>query len=313
LAESSALNRTSNWVTTYMVFASIGLTMVGLVMLFSAGAVRGAQDLLFKQIVWVVISLAVGWYASIVNLDWLRKRSVIIYALCLVGLLMTLVPGIGIKVNGAQRWIGLGSLRVQPSEFAKIGLVLVLAKYFADEQREIGSFFKGFLYPSLLIGGICSLIILQPDFGTCFLCGAVGATLMFQAGVGLKWLLPIAGLAVSLFSILVYFDPVRIRRVTSFLDVEANANDSAYQLWQGMLAFGVGGVDGVGLGMGRQQMYFLPEAHTDFIFPVIGEELGLVATLSILVIFLLMFLSVGIKLRQVSRMNEYLLSMVAPI
>ena len=127
-----------------MVFASIGLTMVGLVMLFSAGAVRGAQDLLFKQIVWVVISLAVGWYASIVNLDWLRKRSVIIYALCLVGLLMTLVPGIGIKVNGAQRWIGLGSLRVQPSEFAKIGLVLVLAKYFADEQREIGSFFKGF-------------------------------------------------------------------------------------------------------------------------------------------------------------------------
>ena len=99
--------------------------------------------------------------------------------------------------------------------------------------------------------------------------------------------------------------------MTSFLDVEANANDSAYQLWQGMLAFGVGGVDGVGLGMGRQQMYFLPEAHTDFIFPVIGEELGLVATLSILIIFLLMFLSVGIKLRQVSRMNEYLLSMGA--
>ena len=97
MAETSALNRTSNWVTTYMVFASIGLTMVGLVMLFSAGAVRGAQDLLFKQIVWVVISLAVGWYASIVNLDWLRKRSVIIYALYLVGLLMTLVPGIGIR------------------------------------------------------------------------------------------------------------------------------------------------------------------------------------------------------------------------
>ena len=95
----------------------------------------------------------------------------------------------------------MGPFRIQPSEFAKIGLVLILAKYFADEQREIGSFFKGFLYPSFFIGGICILIILQPDFGTCFLCGAVGATLMFQAGVGLKWLLPIAGLAVSLFSI----------------------------------------------------------------------------------------------------------------
>ena len=103
---------------------------------------------------------------------------------------------------------------------------------------------------------VCGLIILQPDFGTCFLCGAVGATLMFQSGASLKWLLPVGGLAILAFSILVYFDPVRIRRVTSFLDVEANANDSAYQLWQGMLAFGVGGIEGVGLGMGRQQMHF---------------------------------------------------------
>ena len=94
------------------------------------------------------------------------------------------------------------------------------------------------------------------------------------------------------FSILVYFDPVRIRRVTSFLDVEANAGDSAYQLWQGMLAFGVGGTNGVGLGLGRQQMHFLPEAHTDFIFPVIGEELGLIFTLGIVICFLFLFVSV---------------------
>ncbi len=311
MADTVTLNRTTHWVTAYMVVASIGLTMIGLVMLFSAGAVRGAQDLLFKQIVWVLLSILIGWYASVVNLEWVRKHAVIIFAFCILGLILTLIPGIGIKVNGAQRWIGLGPLRIQPSEFAKIGIVLILAKYFADQQREIGTFLKGFIFPSLLVGSICGMIILQPDFGTCFLCGAVGATLMFQAGVGLKWLLPVAGLAVAAFSILVYFDPVRIRRVTSFLDVEANANDSAYQLWQGMLAFGVGGLEGVGLGMGRQQMYFLPEAHTDFIFPVIGEELGLIATFSILVAFLVMFFTVGMKLRQVSRMNEYLLAMGA--
>ncbi len=311
MADTVTLNRTTNWVTAYMVVASIGLTMIGLVMLFSAGAVRGAQDLLFKQVVWVLLSILIGWYASVVNLEWVRKHAVIIFAICILGLILTLIPGIGIKVNGAQRWIGLGPLRIQPSEFAKIGIVLILAKYFADQQREIGTFLKGFIFPSLLVGSICGMIILQPDFGTCFLCGAVGATLMFQAGVGLKWLLPVAGLAVTAFSILVYFDPVRIRRVTSFLDVEANANDSAYQLWQGMLAFGVGGLEGVGLGMGRQQMYFLPEAHTDFIFPVIGEELGLIATFSILVAFLVMFFTVGMKLRQVSRMNEYLLAMGA--
>ncbi len=311
MADTVTLNKTTHWVSAYLVVASIGLTMIGLVMLFSAGAVRGAQDLLFKQIVWVLISLSAGFYASVVNLEWLRNRSVIIFAICIFGLVLTLLPGVGVKVNGAQRWIGLGPLRIQPSEFAKIGIILGLAKYFADQQREIGSLLRGFFYPSLLIGGVCGLIILQPDFGTCFLCGAVGATLMFQAGVGLRWLLPVAGLAVSAFSILVYFDPVRIRRVTSFLDVEANANDSAYQLWQGMLAFGVGGVDGVGLGMGRQQMYFLPEAHTDFIFPVIGEELGLVATLSILLAFLTMFLMVGKRLRHISRMYEYLLAMGA--
>jgi len=309
LAGTLTANKSTNWVTAYVVTVSLGLTMMGLVMLFSAGAVRGAQDLLFKQVVWVVVSLLVGGYASIVNLDWLRNRTILIFGLCLIGLVLTLIPGIGVKVNGAQRWIGLGSLRIQPSEFAKIGMVLLLAKYFAVEQRMIGSLVKGFLVPSILIGSVCGLILLQPDFGTCFLCGTVGAILMFQAGVGLKWLMPVAGLGVSVFSVLVYFDPVRIRRVTSFLDVEANANDSAYQLWQGMLAFGVGGVEGVGLGMGRQQMYFLPEAHTDFIFPVIGEELGLVATFGILIAFFILFFSVGVKLRQVSKLHEYLLAM----
>ena len=309
MAGTLTANKSTNLVTAYVVTVSLGLTMMGLVMLFSAGAVRGAQDLLFKQIVWVVVSLLVGGYASIVNLDWLRNRTILIFGLCLIGLVLTLIPGIGVKVNGAQRWIGLGSLRIQPSEFAKIGMVLLLAKYFAVEQRMIGSLVKGFLVPSILIGSVCGLILLQPDFGTCFLCGTVGAILMFQAGVGLKWLMPVAGLAVSVFSVLVYFDPVRIRRVTSFLDVEANANDSAYQLWQGMLAFGVGGVEGVGLGMGRQQMYFLPEAHTDFIFPVIGEELGLVATFGILIAFFILFFSVGVKLRQVSKLHEYLLAM----
>ena len=132
---------------------------------------------------------------------------------------------------------------------------------------------------------------------------------MFQSGTSLRWLLPIASLAICAFSLLVYFDPVRIRRVTSFLDVEANANDSAYQLWQGMLAFGVGGLDGVGLGMGRQQMHFLPEAHTDFIFPVIGEELGLICTMGIVLCFLFLFVLVSWRLRQAPRLYEYLLAM----
>ena len=304
-------SKAGDWVMIYVIFAAISLTMIGLVMLFSAGVVRGAQALLTKQIIWLALSLLMGLYAAFMDLDWLRRKSWIVFGLCIIALILTLVPGIGVKVNGAQRWIGLGPLRIQPSEFAKIGLVIILAAYFSNRHREIKSFLYGFLVPSVVVGLCCGLIILQPDFGTCFLCGAVAATMMFQAGTSLRWLLPVAGLAVVAFSVLVYFDPVRIRRVTSFLDVEANANDSAYQLWQGMLAFGVGGLDGVGLGMGRQQMHFLPEAHTDFIFPVIGEELGLLVTAGIVISFLVLFASVFLRLRQAPRLYEYLLAMGA--
>ena len=304
-------SKTADWVMIYVIFAAISLTMIGLVMLFSAGVVRGAQALLTKQIIWLALSLVMGLYAAFMDLEWLRRKAWVVFGLCILGLILTLVPGIGVKVNGAQRWIGLGPLRIQPSEFAKIGLVIILAAYFSQRHREIKTFLYGFFIPSVVIGLCCGLIILQPDFGTCFLCGAVAATMMFQAGTSLRWLLPVAGLAIAAFSVLVYFDPVRIRRVTSFLDVEANANDSAYQLWQGMLAFGVGGLDGVGLGMGRQQMHFLPEAHTDFIFPVIGEELGLLVTSGIVLCFLVLFASVFLRLRQAPRLYEYLLAMGA--
>jgi cell division protein FtsW len=304
-------SKTGDWVMIYVIFAAISLTMIGLVMLFSAGVVRGAQALLTKQVIWLALSLVMGLYAAFMDLEWLRRKAWVVFGLCILGLILTLVPGIGVKVNGAQRWIGLGPLRIQPSEFAKIGLVIILAAYFSQRHREIKTFLYGFFIPSVVIGLCCGLIILQPDFGTCFLCGAVAATMMFQAGTSLRWLLPVAGLAITAFSVLVYFDPVRIRRVTSFLDVEANANDSAYQLWQGMLAFGVGGLDGVGLGMGRQQMHFLPEAHTDFIFPVIGEELGLLVTSGIVLCFLVLFASVFLRLRLAPRLYEYLLAMGA--
>ena len=304
-----SLTKSNNWVSVYLVAVALGLTTLGLVMLFSAGAVRGAQALLTKQFIWLGLSIFVGVYAAFMNLEWLRRRAWLLYGVSMLALILTLVPSLGVKVNGAQRWLGLGPLRVQPSEFAKIGLVVILAVYFSTRQRDIKTFMWGFLVPSLIIGGCCGLVILQPDFGTCFLCGAVAATMMFQAGTSLKWLFPVAGLAVAAFSLLVYYDPVRIRRVTSFLDVEANAGDSAYQLWQGMLAFGVGGINGVGLGMGRQQMHFLPEAHTDFIFPVIGEELGLISTFSILICFTLFFLFAYWKLRLLTKLYEYQLAL----
>ena len=297
------------FIPLFVITIALTLTTLGLVMLFSAGAVTksGPYALVSKQAIWLGLSIVAGGVAAFVNLEWLRKRAWLLYGICALALVLVLVPGFGVKVNGAQRWLGLGPLRLQPSEFAKIGLVLILAVYLSANQREIKSLCRGFVYPSLILGLVLGLIMLQPDFGTTFLCGAVGATMMFLAGVSLRWLLPIAGLAVSGFALLVYLDPVRIRRVTSFLDVEANANDSAYQLWQGMLAFGVGGVDGVGLGKGRQQMHFLPEAHTDFIFSVIGEELGLIFSLGIVACFLALFVLVAWRLREAPNLYLFLI------
>ncbi len=309
LGRSSA-GRT-NFAPGIVVAVALALTTLGLVMLFSAGAARGAHALLTKQTIWLGLSIVAGLSAACISPDWLQRRSVAFYLLCLLALSLIFVPGLGVKVNGAQRWLGLGPLRVQPSEFAKIGLVLLLASYLSTRQRQIRTFWHGFMMPSVIVGLILFLIMLQPDFGTTFLCGAVGATMMFLAGVSLRWLLPVAGLAVSLFSLLVYLDPVRLRRVTSFLDVEANANDSAYQLWQGMLAFGVGGLEGVGLGKGRQQMHFLPEAHTDFIFSVIGEELGLAFSLGIVLCFMTLFVVVSWRLRETQSLYPFLLAMGA--
>jgi cell division protein FtsW len=298
-----------HFIPLFVITVALALTTLGLVMLFSAGAVTksGPHALVSKQAIWLGLSIVAGGISAFVNLEWLHKRAWLLYGICALALVLVLVPGFGVKVNGAQRWLGLGPLRLQPSEFAKIGLVLILAVYLSSNQREIKSLCRGFVYPSLILGLVLGLIMLQPDFGTTFLCGAVGATMMFLAGVSLRWLLPVAGLAVSGFALLVYLDPVRIRRVTSFLDVEANANDSAYQLWQGMLAFGVGGIDGVGLGKGRQQMHFLPEAHTDFIFSVIGEELGLIFSLGIVACFLALFVLVAWRLREAPNLYLFLI------
>ena len=162
-------------VAVFVVAVSLALTTLGLVMLFSAGVTRGAHALLSKQAIWLGLAVFMGTVAASVSLDWLRGKAWLIYFGCLLALAMVLVPGLGVKVNGSQRWLGLGPLRVQPSEFAKVGLVLVLAAYLSNNQREIRSHLRGFLIPSCIIGTMLVLIFLEPDYGTTFLFGAVGA------------------------------------------------------------------------------------------------------------------------------------------
>jgi cell division protein FtsW len=286
------------------------LLAIGLSVLFSASStVRGSAPTtyLYKQLIFLALALGAGWAAARADLEHLRKFAWVAAGLALLTLVLVVIPGLGISVNGSRRWLGLGGARIQPSEFAKLALVFALAHYLALTQNKLHDFVQGFVKPCALIGLFAGLILLEPDFGTAFLCGTVGLVMLFLAGARLKFLLPSAALAVMGFVVLVLHNPNRLRRITSFLDVEAHRADGAYQLWQALLAFAAGGVGGVGLGNGRQQNAFLPEAHTDFIFAILGEELGLVFTLAVVALFTAIFVAGLMHVRRAPNLFQFLL------
>ena len=294
-----------------ILIAVSALTLLGLVVLFSASQSPQVESVgIFKrQIFLLILALGCGISVSFADLNKLKGSTLtwIIGGLAIIGLVCVLIPGLGVKVNGARRWLNVGITRLQISEFAKIGMVFVLAEYLSANQRVLHTFWKGFCIPCGIVGLFAGLIIVEPDFGTAFLCGIVGLTLLFLGGVRMRFLIPSITCALTLFAVAVWLDPVRLRRITSFLDVEAHKTDGAYQLWQGILAFAAGGVSGVGLGQGRQQLAFLPEAHTDFIFPIIGEELGWIFTVGVALAFLLIFLLGMRQLRFAPNLHQFTL------
>lgn len=282
------------------------LTFLGLLALSSATQSFARDAHYFqRQIIWLAIALAAGVFSATVEWESLRKLSPWVAAVSIVSLLLVFVPGFGMEINGARRWVNLGFMNFQVSELAKVALVFCLADYLAANQREMHTFVRGFFLPCCWIGTICLLILVEPDFGTAFLCGVVGYTMLFLAGTRLLYLIPSLLSALVLFAVAIYHDPVRLARITSFLDVEANKSDGAYQLWQGILAFGAGGLHGVGIGNGRQQMSYLPEAHTDFIFSIIGEEMGLFFTSGIVLLFLVIFVIGIVNLRRAPNLFQF--------
>lgn len=321
-----------------VIFFVLALSVFGLVIQTSAGqylreSMRLAHDPLYTfrmQVFYLIPALIAGVFFFRVNLLWLRK-----YVWWMVGAACVLlicarfaVPGVkvfgstfpGVEVNGSWRWINLGFIRFQASDFAKITLVFALAHYLAGAQRFLrhekitwinskrfylptsdafADFIFGFINPCLIIGLLCGLIALGPDLGTMALCAAVGFTMLFLSGARLVYLVPVIVAGISAFSAVVYFWPNRLARVLAFLDPEGTKLKEGYQLWQALLAFGSGAWYGEGLGDGVQYRYFLPEAHTDFVFAVVGEELGFVFSATVVSVFLVIFLVVILRLRRI--------------
>ena len=274
--------------TTTLVFCVAALLALGMVMLYSSSMVQVGARYFLMQMVWCGLGLAVGSVAMLNDYRLLKKYAVALLVLAVVMLALVLVPGIGRKIGGARRWFSFAGVSFQPSEVAKVALIIFVAWYADRFQRQMPTFWRGLARPGLVIALVLGLIFVEPDRGSTILLAAVCGIMLLLAGVRWKFFLPpcllaLAGLAVSLLH-----DPMRMKRIFSWLDLEENKQGVGYQAWQAMLALGSGGWTGLGLGDGRQKLGFVPEHHTDFIFSIIGEELGLVATLAVVVTFVLL-------------------------
>ena len=304
----------SRWVpvinpATIILVCVLGLSILGLTVLFSASVSLKIDPYFYltKQLIWFVLAAVACFAVSRLDLEDARRHVWVFAAVCLGGLALVLLPGIGIEVKGSRRWLGFGPARLQISEFAKLAMIFGLAHYLALNQSRIHEFVRGFMAPLVWISLFAGLILLEPDFGTAALTFAIGVTLLFLAGGRLRYLLSAFLGAAGVLTLAVLHNPNRLARFTAFLDVEGNKSGGTYQLWQAILAFAAGGVDGVGLGQGRQQNSFLPEVHTDFIFAVIGEELGLVFTIGVVVLFAVIFAVGLLHLRKAPNLFQFLL------
>lgn len=290
----------------------IFLTSLGMLILMSAGA--GGDDpysIVRRQSVWLVIAVAAGCFAAFVDLKFLKKISIPFAIVSMVLLLLAVVGPFAKEVNGSHRWIDLKIFAVQSSDIAKFSFIILLSSYLYDNQRRMGTFWYGLVKPLAITGIFCVLIIIEPDYGTTAVVGAIGFVLIFLAGAKKLYLGAVCVPAILGFAVMVYHDPVRLNRVLSFLDLENTKTEGGYQLYQGILAFGSGKLTGLGIGQGRQQLAFLPEAHTDFVFAIVGEELGLVGTYSVVTAFLILFLAGLWNLRKAPNLYEFSLAMGA--
>lgn len=292
-----------------MVVCALGLLALGLTILFSATAwfknkagMAVPYTYLQKQVIGAIVAAGLCFVVSRINLDYLRRYAWWIGGGFIVLLALVLVPEIGIAVKGSRRWLGIGGARFQVSEFAKFGLVFCLAHYLALNQTRIGEFRRGFAAPLAIMGAFAGLVVLEPDFGTGALLMAVGLVMLFIAGAKWSHILPAAGLLTGIFGLMVINNPNRLHRMTEYL-----SDEKSYQLRQALAAYAAGGTEGTGLGQGRQQLSYLPEAHTDFIFSVIGEELGLYFTLLVVALFTIILIAGLVHLRRAPNLFHFLL------
>lgn len=281
-----------------LILSILALVSIGLIMLTSVGAFAPANQgnpayFITRQGIFLVLGVIVCVVAARWDYRHWTRYAWILTIVALVLMLACFLPGLGVNVKGANRWLNVGFTNMQPVEMAKLSLVAFLAVWMGTRHKNMDRFRDGVLVPVAVLGALAVLCVMQKDLGTIALMLAITSLMMFIAGVRLVYLIPIPLLGIAGIIVQAFRDPEKLDRITAFLHPEAHMADGGYQIGMALIAFGSGGLSGLGLGNGVQKMFYLPEAHTDCIFPIVGEELGLIVTLFVVFCFLLLALSGG--------------------
>ncbi|MFI8744941.1 putative lipid II flippase FtsW [Pseudomonas sp. NPDC077186] len=269
----------------------LGLLGLGLVMITSASsevaAALSGNPLyhMIRHLIYLIIGLGAAGVVLLIPMSFWQRYGWMLLLAAFALLVLVLVPGIGREVNGARRWIGFGAFNVQPSEIAKVFVVVYLAGYLVRRQEEVRESWAGFFKPFVVLLPMAGLLLLEPDFGATVVMMGAAMAMLFLGGVGLLRFGLMVALAVGAVFVLVQTQEYRLQRLITFTDPWADQYGAGYQLTQALIAFGRGEWFGVGLGNSIQKQFYLPEAHTDFVFSVLAEELGLVGALATLALF----------------------------
>lgn len=278
----------------WIVGGVLALSLLGIVMVMSASLqiaeINNNDPFYFfkRHLVYWAMAISIGVFTYVaVPFNWFRRIGFLGFLIALVSLLLLFIPGLGRSVNGSLRWLNLAGLTVQPSEIAKFFFITYLAGYIIKHYESLMTSWQSFLAPLGLLGIIGLALLMQPDFGAFTVITVATLSLLFLAGAPMMRFLVIAGSVVGLGALVAVAQPYRVARLMSFMNPWEDPFGSGYQLTQSLIAFGRGGWFGVGIGNSVQKLFYLPEAHTDFISAVIAEELGLIGNLAIVALFVL--------------------------
>lgn len=302
-----------------LVWSAVLLLSIGLIMIYSAsiaiaeaqfGADRAGYYLL-RHSAYLAVGLLLGLVAFQVPMRIWQKYVTYLFLISILLLALVLVPGIGHEVNGSQRWISLYVVNIQPSEFVKLFMVLYAADYVSRKAADLNSFLKGFLPITAVLSIVGFLLLLEPDFGAFFVVTVLVMSILFLGGVSLKiFIALICILAVGLYE-LILSSEYRMARVVAFMDPWADPYGKGYQLSHALIAFGRGEWFGVGLGGSVEKLFYLPEAHTDFLLAVLAEELGFVGVAAVILLFIWLIMRAFVIGRLAAKLGNPFSALVA--